>query len=453
MTHRTRVALLGAAALVLFPLATPVHAASSCGRTVGLSQLPGGKPLADPIPHIPVNGTAGFYVPGANTLPGGELSIGLGYLGQEAVCQQEDGIFDQNTLFLGIGYALTDRLQLSFQVPYTWYEADKSDFNGSGVDDLSFGLGYRFLDEEGWRPALSVVGFAVAPTASRDEGLGTNEWDAGAVLAASKRIAGPFSAFASAGYQYNGRGGAQVLDQFISGVGVEYAITPHISALAEGTANTNWRKDEDRHSDWIAGMNAGLRFRYGGFLVSVAGRKGFTNDAPDWGVFALVSYQLNVGSPFVARQAAAGPGTGGPGVGAPAAGGGTGCGRRRARSWCPRCGRAGCRGWSAGRRGPGGGAGCGRRRARSWCPRCGRAGCRGWSAGRRGPRGGAGRAARAPVRARRVQGLERRAPGRQGRGRVPPALRGRSPASRRPRCRRRSARCFATSISSSTSTT
>ena len=42
-------------------------------------------------------------------------------------------------------------------------------------------------------------------------------------------------------------------------------------------------------------MNAGVRLRFGGFLISLAGRKGFTNDAPDWGVFALVSYQMNVG--------------------------------------------------------------------------------------------------------------------------------------------------------------
>ena len=309
-THRRWVALLGVAVLALIPLAPPAFALSACGggsRAGGLAQLPGGQPLADPIPHIPINGTAGFVVPGANQLPGGDFSVGLGYLGQQSVCQQEEGIFDQNTLFLALGYSITERLQLSLQVPYTWYEADKSNFDGSGVDDLSFGLGYRFLDEAGWRPALSVIGYVVAPTAERSEGLGTNEWGGGVALAATKTITGPLSAFASAGYQYNGRGGAQVDDQFVSGVGLEYVITPHISAVAEGIANTNWRTEEDRHSDWIAGMNAGVRLRYGSFLISLAGRKGFTNDAPDWGVFALVTYQMNVGSPFVAK-AAAGPG-------------------------------------------------------------------------------------------------------------------------------------------------
>src|SRR4029450_2668231 len=190
-THRRRVAFLGIAVLALMPLATPALGSSACGsRVKGLAQLPGGQPLADPIPHIPINGTAGFVVPGANTLAGGDLSIGLGYLGQQSVCQQEEGIFDQNTLFLALGYAITDRIQLSFQAPYTWYEADKSDFNGSGVDDLSFGVGYRFLDEAGWRPALSVVGYAVAPTAERKEGLGTNEGGLGAAPAPTRARGG-----------------------------------------------------------------------------------------------------------------------------------------------------------------------------------------------------------------------------------------------------------------------
>ena len=331
-THLRRVGLLLGLAVVLFPLATPALAASSCGRSVGLAQFRSGQPLADPIPHVPINGTAGFVVPGANTLPGGDLSIGLGYIGQEAVCQQESGIFDQNSLFLALGYGITERLQVSFQAPYTWYEADKSDFNGSGPDDLSFGVGYRFLDEAGWRPALSVNTYAVAPTAERSEGLGTNEWSFGSALAASKTIVGPLSAFASAGYQYNGRGGARVDDQFVSGLGAEYVITQHVSVLAEGIANTNWRKDDDRHSDWIAGMNAGVRLRFGGFLISVAGQKGFTSDAPDWGVFALVTYQPHIGTPFASAAAGTpaagapgtGAGTGPPGAGGPGPGAGSG---------------------------------------------------------------------------------------------------------------------------------
>ncbi len=433
-THRRRVAFLGIAVLALIPLATPALAFSPCGSASpagGLAQLPGGRPLADPIPHIPINGTAGFVVPGATTLPGGDLSLGLGYLGQRSVCQQEEGIFDQNTLFLAIGYGLTERLQLSLQVPYTWYEADKSDFNGSGPDDLSFGLGYRFLDESGWRPALSAIGYAVAPTAQRKEGLGTNEWSGGVALAATKTIVGPLSAFASAGYQYNGRGAAKVEDQFVSGLGLEYVITPHVSLVAEGTANTNWRTEDDRHSDWIAGMDAGVRLRFGDFLISLAGRKGFTNDAPDWG--AVRARQLSDerrdavrreggGRPGRGwRQAPEAPGAGGPGAGGARA---PGAGRRRAPG-------------APGAGGPGaGGAGA---------PGAGGAGAGGPGAGGPGA-GGAG----APG----AGGAGAGGPGAGGAGAGGPGAggRARSRVCRRRHFRRRSARRSGTSTSSSTST-
>ena len=95
-TYRKRVALFGVVVLALISLATPVDAFTGCTPA-----SPASVPLADPVPHIPINGTAGFVVPGANTLAGGDLLIGLGYLGQQPVCREtESGDFDQNTLFL-----------------------------------------------------------------------------------------------------------------------------------------------------------------------------------------------------------------------------------------------------------------------------------------------------------------------------------------------------------------
>src|SRR5581483_2143414 len=319
ITVRGCQAAVAAAILSSSLLGTAALAASACqpGLALALRQARRLPPLADPLPHVPVNGTAGFVVPGANTLPGGDLSVGLGYLGQQAVCQELEGDFDQNTLFLAIGYGLTERLQLSVQFPYTWYEADKARFDGDGPDDLSLGVSYRFLDEAGARPALAGIAWAAAPTGERHEGLGTTEWGAGVGLALSKTLVGPLSAFGTVGYVYNGRGKLSVDDQFVSGVGLEYALTPHVSLVTEATGNTNWRTGRDRHSDWIAEYHAGVRLSFGGFVLSLAGRRGLTNDAPDWGVFALISYQGHVGSPF-----APGPGTaGGPGAGAPGAGG------------------------------------------------------------------------------------------------------------------------------------
>ena len=62
----------------LLCLAPPAQAAGSC---VSVAQHGGPVPLADPRPYQPVNGTGGFSVFGANTLPQGGFSVGLGYLG------------------------------------------------------------------------------------------------------------------------------------------------------------------------------------------------------------------------------------------------------------------------------------------------------------------------------------------------------------------------------------
>jgi peptidoglycan-associated lipoprotein len=303
MTSRT----CGATALLLTFLllstamllaVTPASARSGC-LNLGQGERP--RPLADPIPYFPVNGTAGFFVHGANTLPGQKLSAGLGYVGQDAVCQQEEGIFDQNSLFLALGYGITDRIQIGLQVPYTWYEADKAGVDGSGIDDINFGASYRLLDEGAIWPGVAVYGYASAPTAEREEFLGTNEWGFGTGFAFSKTLVGNLVGFATVGYIYNGRGAIDVDDQFTSGLGVEYAINKHVSVVAEGIANTNWRSGADKHSDWIAALHGGFRFRFGpGFLLSVAGRKGLTNDAPDWGAFALLTYEHSFARPVAA---------------------------------------------------------------------------------------------------------------------------------------------------------
>ena len=167
-------------------------------------------------------------------------------------------------------------------------------------------------------------------------------------------------------------------------------------------------------------MDAGVRLRFGGFLVSLAGRKGFTNDAPDWGVFALATYEMNVGSPFVAK-AAAGAGAGGagaPGAGGPGAGG-------------PGAGRARRGGPGSGRGGPGRG-----RTRRAAAPGRGGSGCRA-----RGPRVRVDPAQVAPEPARparvdRVRARGPREPADPARA-VDQARRARSRASRRRRSRPR----------------
>src|SRR5262245_58273114 len=152
MTHRNRLALLASIVALSFA-AVPAWAA---GRCVTAQQEAQSHPLADPRAYQPVNGTGGFSVFGANTIAGGAFSVGLGFLGEDAVCQETDGDFDFNTLWLALAYGITDRLQVGVDVPYSWFEADKAQFDGSGLEDINFGVVYRFLDEGPVMPALAL---------------------------------------------------------------------------------------------------------------------------------------------------------------------------------------------------------------------------------------------------------------------------------------------------------
>jgi hypothetical protein len=286
----------------------PALAANACGQA-GLAEQVHRRPLADARTYQPVNGTGGFSVFGARTLPAGAASIGGGFLGEFAVCQHHAGGLDLQTAWLPVAYGITDRLQVGIDIPYTWYDADKADFHGRGLDDINLGLLFRFADEAGARPAFGVLGFAAAPTGFRHQGIGRNAWDVGAKLVASKSLPGGLLAHANVGFTHAGDSGAgHQDDQVTSGLAFEYPLTQHVSLVAEGLADTNRRTGSDRNSDFVAETRAGLRLRYGPFLLSMAARKGLTNDAPDWGVFLLLtSEQQLLGAGAGAAPGAAAP--------------------------------------------------------------------------------------------------------------------------------------------------
>ena len=97
MKGRTYVAALAVTTLVLLPASSGL-AASACQRGATFAQQPRERPLADPRTYQPVNGTGGFSVFGANTLDRFGFSVGLGYMGENAVCQETDGDFDLNSV-------------------------------------------------------------------------------------------------------------------------------------------------------------------------------------------------------------------------------------------------------------------------------------------------------------------------------------------------------------------
>ncbi len=328
--------LRGSLVAIILTLVLPALAEAHCD-----------PPQAQARTYQPVGGLGVFSVFGARTLDAGQFSVGAGYLGEEAVCQQLEGPWDLDfhTFFIPLAYGVTDRLMVGVDVPYSIFEADRARFIGSGLDDINVGVTYRFLDEGVGRPALGVVGFAALPTADKHRGLGTGLLDAGFKLILSKSLLPGLVGHVNVGYTFVGKSSEfRRRDEITSGVGVEYAITPRLSALVEFVENTNRNDERDangdliRRSDIQAEARGGFRYIFNDWLMASLGvRGGLTSDAPNKGVYALVTATWpprrgGVAAPTSAPSGgaavpgalapgAAVPGAGAPGPGAPGAGG------------------------------------------------------------------------------------------------------------------------------------
>ena len=306
---------LAAALLALIP----VLAEADCAR----------PPQVQARSYLPVGGLGIFSVFGTRTLDRGQLSIGAGYLGDEAVCQQEAGYADFHTFFLSLGYGVTDRLSVGIDIPYSRQESDRAKADERGLDDVNVGVTYRLLDEAVGRPAIGIVGFAALPTADEDKGLGTGKADVGFKLIVSKTLLPNLVGHVNVGYTVVGD-----TDEFkrrnevTGGVGAEYAFTSRLSALAEVVANTNREDgrrlngDPQRASDYQAVGRAGFRYVFNEWLTGSIGLSaGFTSDSPNRGVFALLTAVWpprpgGVAAPTSAPTPSPLAGPGAPGVGA-----------------------------------------------------------------------------------------------------------------------------------------
>ena len=306
--------------------------------------------------YLPVGGLGVFSVFGARTLEAGQFSVGIGYQGDEAVCQQLAGYADFHTFFVPLAYGVTDRLMVGTEILYSRQESDRAHRDERGFDDINVGVTYRFLDEGVGRPAVGVVGFAALPTADKDKGLGTGKLDTGFKLILSKSLLPSLVGHVNVGYTFVGKSSElKRRDEVTGGFGLEYAITPRFSALGEVAANTNrenGRKpngDSARQSDLQAVGRVGVRYIFTDWLTGSLGASGgFTPDSPDRGVFALLTLiwpprraaaaptsaptpapgaavpgALAPGAavPEAGAPGAAGPGAGAPGAAGPGAGG------------------------------------------------------------------------------------------------------------------------------------
>ena len=153
----------------------------------------------------------------------------------------------------------------------------------SGIGDvLLIGRYYLYTEvEPGIMPSIMLTGRVKAPTADRDRGLGTGEWDEGGGLGLTKLITNKFIALADVGYTIIGKPpGVDLRNQWSYDAGLGYYFLPSLlgsvyyeeaRALVSGFQNP---RDIFTSLSWRVAQN---------FRLNAGFEKGLTSGAPEYG--------------------------------------------------------------------------------------------------------------------------------------------------------------------------
>ena len=162
----------------------------------------------------------------------------------------------------------------------------------SGLGDiLLIGRYYVYTEyEPGWLPSIMLTGRVKAPTADKDRGLGTGEFDEGFGGGLTKLVTQSFVLFADGGYTITGKpANASLRNIWSYDAGAGYYFTPALlgsvfyeesRALVSGFVNPR---------DIFAGLSWTITPV---FRVNAGFIKGVSHGAPDYGGSLGVSYRF-----------------------------------------------------------------------------------------------------------------------------------------------------------------
>ena len=99
----------------------------------------------------------------------------------------------------------------------------------SGLGDVLLRGRYTVLQESGVMPSVALTARVKIPTADRDRGLGTGEWDEGLGLTLTKSLTKELLGFADAGYTFIGNPpGSDLRNQWSYDIGLGYILTSSV---------------------------------------------------------------------------------------------------------------------------------------------------------------------------------------------------------------------------------
>ncbi|MEW6003595.1 MAG: transporter [Nitrospirota bacterium] len=192
----------------------------------------------------------------------------------------------ENILLLVPIYGITDRIELSAEVPYLFHnpEDEKSE---RGISDINIVSKFLILEEKDIRPAFTLKGVVKTKSGDEEKGLGSGDIDYSLVAVASKTI-GDFELHGMIGYTFVGDNGEEnIRNIYLYGVAADYGITEKFHVVAEIAGNRHPDRFSDK--DPLSGL-FGVTYEVSDKIILDGGvRYGFNDAVPKWSTTIGVS--------------------------------------------------------------------------------------------------------------------------------------------------------------------
>ncbi len=211
-----------------------------------------------------------------------------------------------------LGVRPIDQLWLSLTVPYLYQNSQNVVVTGggvatrkkatgkfaqpasatteSGLGDVLFKASYVLLEEKPFLPEIAPYVKIKFPTADKDRGLGTGEFDETIGVDLSKQLIGPLSGYVTVAYTFIGSPpGTDFSNSFGWSIGAAYTLIPSFSVFAFLDGATAIARGQDDPLE----LRVGAEFKITRVLkLTGAVTRGLSNGSPDWGVSGGLSVRF-----------------------------------------------------------------------------------------------------------------------------------------------------------------
>ena len=153
-----------------------------------------------------------------------------------------------------------------------------------GLGDILLKVSYTVLEERPLLPEIEPYVKIKFPTADKDRGLGTGEFDETIGVDLSKNLVGGLFGYLTLAYTFIGEpAGADLRNSFGWSVGAAYAVVQPLSVFAFLDGATAISPEQDDPLEIRVGAEVKL---VKALKLTVAGTRGLSNGSADWGASA-----------------------------------------------------------------------------------------------------------------------------------------------------------------------